>query len=407
MKGSDKVRFCGHCDLNVNNISELTRKQVMRLVRESDGRICVRYIKNPVTNKPIFADKLHQISRRAGIAAGVLGASLALSAVTFAQSNINSNVINFEAQTEQIPEDRDSDKNKFDGAAISLSGTITDPNGAVIPNANVTITNVITTESRTAATNEEGFYKFENVSAGRYKVQTVFAGFKESVVEMNIYAGEESSANLTLEVGEYEVVGDVAIVAYRTGLPQAVAGNNLEEVKNLIMHGENVNLKDENYSNITPLFLAVENGSAEIAETLLNFGAKINVRDTNRQTPLMRLDEDASPELVNLLIRHGAKVNLIDNDKNNALILASRAVKAEVLQILIGYTTNINAQNSDGRTALMEAADADNLENIRALLQSGANVNLKNKDGESAIDLTTDEEIEKLLADYGAVLKEN
>jgi uncharacterized protein len=329
MKGTDKVRFCGHCDLNVNNISELTRKQAMRLVRESDGRICIHYIKNPVNNKPIFADKLYQISRRAGIAAGFLGASLSLSTLAYAQDRPVLNKINSDPQTQVL-----NDK---------TSGN--DP---------IAVVNIVNDEPQ------------------------------------NI-----------------QIDGGASFVEYRSGLHSAVSNEDLEEVKNLITNGENVNLKDENYSNITPLFLAVENGNAEIAETLLNFGAKINARDVSRQTPLMRLDEDASPELVNLLIKHGAKVNLIDNDKNNALILASRAVKAEVLQILIGYTTNLNAQNSDGRTALMEAADADNLENVRVLLQSGADVNLKNKDGESAIDLTTDEEIEKLLADYGAVLKEN
>jgi ankyrin repeat protein len=46
-------------------------------------------------------------------------------------------------------------------------------------------------------------------------------------------------------------------------------------------------------------------------------------------------------------------------------------------------------------------------ENVHALLTSGANVNLKNKEGETAWDLTTNDEIEFLLASYGAVTEEN
>jgi len=65
MKGTARVRFCSHCAFEVNNISELTRKQAMRLVRESDGRICVRYVRHPVDNTPVFADKFYQITRRA------------------------------------------------------------------------------------------------------------------------------------------------------------------------------------------------------------------------------------------------------------------------------------------------------------------------------------------------------
>ncbi|MEP6900855.1 MAG: ankyrin repeat domain-containing protein [Actinomycetota bacterium] len=329
MKGSDKVRFCGHCAFEVNNISALTRKQAMRLVRESDGRICVHYVKNPVDNKPLFADRLYKITRRAGIATGVLGASLSLSTLSYAQEIPVLNPVNPAVQTEVL---KDKTPNKDEPIIAVVNITDNEP---------------------------------------------------------------------------IEVDGGMSFIEYRSGLHLAVSGDNLEEVKNLIAKGENVNLKDENYNNITPLFLAVENGNAEIAETLLNFGAKINAKDDNKQTPLMRLDEDASAELVNLLINHGAKVNLFDKDGSNALVLAARSVKPEVLQVLIDYISNINAQNGAGRTALMEAADADNLENVRALLLAGADVNLKNKEGETALDLTTDEEIEKLLADYGAIVKEN
>jgi len=407
MTGNDTARFCGHCDFNVHNVSALTRKQAMRLVRDSNGRICVRYVKNPVDNKPVFADKLYQITRRAGIAAGVLGTTLALSTLAYAQGKPALNKSYSDAQTEAFLKDKDSDKDKFDGSASSFSGTITDAVGAVIPGATVTLTNLKTNESRAATTNDEGFYKFENVAAARYKVRVIAAAFKESVTEINVSNGEESGASLSLEANEeiFVTMGIMAAVSYSNPLFEAVSNDDIEEIKDLIAKGEKVNQKDENYNFITPIFLAVENGNAEIAETLLNFGAKINTKDGNKQTPLMRLDEDASPELVNLLIKHGAKINLVDKDGNTALILASRSVKAEVLQVLINHSANINAQNSEGRTALMEAADADNLENVRALLEAGANVNLKDRDGETAFDLTTDEKIEKLLADYGAVVE--
>lgn len=328
MKGNNEVRFCGHCDLHVNNISALTRKQAMRLVRESNGRLCIHYVKNPVDNKPIFADKLYKITRRAGIAAGVLGASLSLSTLTYAQGSPILKTINSDVQTEVL-KDKPANDDKTVVAVVNI-------------------------------TNDEPI----------------------------------------------QVDGGVSFVEYRSGLHLAVSNDDLDEIKNLIARGENVNTKDGNYSNITPLFIAVENGNAEIAETLLSFGAKVNIKDVNKQTPLMRIDEDASPELVRLLIKYGAKINLVDNDGNNALILASRSVKPEILQILLEEGANINAQNSEGRTALMEAADADNLENVRALLLAGANVNLKDKEGETAWDLTTDEEIERLLESYGTMIED-
>src|SRR5260221_14365623 len=86
MHGNDRFRFCSHCTKHVNNLSEMTRKEAMRFVRASGGGICIRYIKDPVTNRPIFADQLWQITRRApGLAAGVGNGSIAMSTTAYAQ----------------------------------------------------------------------------------------------------------------------------------------------------------------------------------------------------------------------------------------------------------------------------------------------------------------------------------
>lgn len=408
MRGSDKVRFCGHCSLSVNNISAMTRKQAMRLARESEGRICVRYVKNPQTNAPVFAGKLYQISRRAGIAAGVLGASLTLSTLTYAQGKPVLNKVNLDSQTEVLKE-KDSDKDKTESKTASLWGALIDPNGAVIPGYQITLTNLKTNEAQITTSNEDGFFEFKNIASGIYNLKSEGKlGFREKEISnIEVRENENLKQNIMLDIEEIAIMGDIAVVAFRNPLHQAVSNDNLEEVKNLIARGENVNGKDENYSNITPLFLAVENGNEEIVETLLSFGAKVNAKDINRQTPLMRLDEDASPELVRTLIKFGAKVNSVDTEGNTALILASRSVRTEVLQILIDHRADINAQNKEGRAALMEAAEADNLENVRALLEAGADVNLKDKTGETAWDLTTGEEVEKLLESFGAEMKEN
>jgi uncharacterized protein len=403
MTGNERVRFCSHCQLSVNNISALTRKQAMRLVRQSEGRICVRYVKNPIDNSPVFAGRLHQITRRAGIAAGVLSASLSFSTLAFAQGKPVLKKLNADASTEEVLKKPEKDKNDFSTGRVS--GTAFDPNGAVIPNVTVKLTAKTVNYSMTTAADENGFFSFENLSPDVYSIIFTAPMWKTQTSGMTVRLDKETVVNATLEPeigGEIFVSGDAAFVAYKNSLFRAVSNDNFEEVRNAISNGENINAKDENYSNITPLFLAVENGGAEIAETLLNFGAKINARDDNRQTPLMRLDEDASAALVNLLIKHGARVNLTDKEGNTALILAARSVKAEVLQILLKHSADIDARNRTGRTALMEAADADNLENVRALLAAGAAVRLQDDEGETAFDLTTDEEIKTLLESYGA-----
>jgi hypothetical protein len=404
MKGNDKVRFCSHCSFEVNNVSALTRKQAMRLVRDSKGGICVRFVKNPVTNKPVFAEKFYKITRRAGLAAGVLGASLTLSTITYAQGGTGDNKTS-EAQTE-ISVEKQTKEEKTGNATAKISGTITDPNGAVVPGVSVRL--VKDGFQRTAVSTDEGFYEFTNIPVGVYEIvfeQT--GGFKAAKGTQEIKEDADAVVNVSLEVGEqFVTMGVVATSSYVSMLHIAVSNGDLETVKNLIAGGEDVNLRDENNSGIAPLFVAVEYGYAEIAETLLNFGARVNAKDENKQTPLMSLDGDASPELVRLLIKHGAKINATDWQGNTALMLAARSVKAEVLQILIDHGADVNRQNKQGQTALMNAAEADNLESVRALILAGADVNLKNKDGETAWDLTAADEIEKLLESHGAIVED-
>ena len=403
MSGSEKVRFCGHCAFEVNNLSELTRKQALRLVSRSNGRICVRYVKDPSTNAPVFADRLYKITRRAGVAAaGVLGATLAVSSLAYAQQG--SGPVSW-TQKAEISQADNADKNKSESGTATVSGTITDRNGMVVPSVAVTLISVETGFSRSMTSDSEGFYQFEKIRDGKYKVEAAASGFEAAVREIEVSVNETKVADFELAAAvpvEMVTVGDIAMIEYATPLFAAVSAGDAERVSLLLARGENVNARDENYNRITPLFLAIENGSAEIAETLLNFGAKINIRDDQRQTPLMRLDEDATPALVDLLIKHGARVNLADKQGNTPLILAARGVRAEVLQILIRHGARVDDRNGAGRTALMEAADADNLENVRALLLAGADASLADNDGETPLDLTTDAEIETLLVEFGA-----
>jgi hypothetical protein len=45
MIGSDRVRFCGQCNLNVYNLSGMTRDAAESLIARNEGRLCVRFYK--------------------------------------------------------------------------------------------------------------------------------------------------------------------------------------------------------------------------------------------------------------------------------------------------------------------------------------------------------------------------
>ena len=82
-----------------------------------------------------------------------------------------------------------------------ISGTVTDPAGAAIANAAVTVTNRGTGFHRTGTTGESGLYRFNLMPLGSYDVEVEARGFapgKRSGVEVN--AGATVTVNLPLQV---------------------------------------------------------------------------------------------------------------------------------------------------------------------------------------------------------------
>src|SRR4029450_9032540 len=64
----------------------------------------------------------------------------------------------------------------------TITGTVTDSTGAVVPNTQVQVTNQGTNISRTSTTGAAGTYEVPNLNAGIYRVTSKAAGFKSSVV---------------------------------------------------------------------------------------------------------------------------------------------------------------------------------------------------------------------------------
>src|SRR6266498_704220 len=84
----------------------------------------------------------------------------------------------------------------------SISGTVRDPTGAVVPRAQVLIQEERTGFSRTVVANDEGFYSAPSLPFGRYSVSTAPQGFKKFVSSgLDLHVNENLVVNLTLEIG--------------------------------------------------------------------------------------------------------------------------------------------------------------------------------------------------------------
>jgi hypothetical protein len=89
------------------------------------------------------------------------------------------------------------------GTTSRVTGVVLDPNGAVVPNAKVTLTNEGTKVAFTSESSSTGTYAFESVQIGTYTLTIEKEGFKKSVAANNVVnIGQPTTINLTLELGQ-------------------------------------------------------------------------------------------------------------------------------------------------------------------------------------------------------------
>ena len=87
--------------------------------------------------------------------------------------------------------------------AADIQGTVKDQTGAVVANAAVTARNPGTNISRTATSNDEGFYRIINVPPGDYEITTEAPNFKKSVLsKVTVTIGQAAELDITLEPGQ-------------------------------------------------------------------------------------------------------------------------------------------------------------------------------------------------------------
>jgi len=85
----------------------------------------------------------------------------------------------------------------------SIRGVITDPQGALVPGATVTLLNTDTNLAMTAASDQNGIYIFNALPAAHYKVTVQHPGFKTKVLEsVQIIPDQPNALDVQLELGQ-------------------------------------------------------------------------------------------------------------------------------------------------------------------------------------------------------------
>jgi hypothetical protein len=82
-----------------------------------------------------------------------------------------------------------------------LTGTVTDPSGAVVPDATVTARNNSTGQTLNTTTNSRGAYRFSLLSPGNYTVTANAQGFSKAETKAAVAVGQATTADVKLAVG--------------------------------------------------------------------------------------------------------------------------------------------------------------------------------------------------------------
>jgi len=147
----------------------------------------------------------------------------------------------------------------------TLTGTVSDPSGAVIPNVTVKLKNQQTGSLRDTSTNAEGYFTFASLPVGDFAYELTveapgFVSYKGSGIALN--GGEKRNMNLILKVGE------------TTETVEVTAG--AEELATVDSGEKSATLTTKELQN----FVSVGSNAAEIIKIMPGFGIKNGTSNT-------------------------------------------------------------------------------------------------------------------------------
>jgi hypothetical protein len=149
----------------------------------------------------------------------------------------------------------------------TVSGTITDPTGAVVQNAQVKLTNVETGITLTTLSNNSGLYVFPDVQPGQYRMVAEKAGFRQIVlVDLTLNVQDVLSRNFKLEVGAVGESMTVSGAGENVNTVSAAVSTLItsEQLENMPLNGRSL----QSLIMLTPgMTLAPPNGGAGSHDT--------------------------------------------------------------------------------------------------------------------------------------------
>ncbi len=172
----------------------------------------------------------------------------------------------------------------------------------------------------------------------------------------------------------------------------------------IVRRSQDVNAQDIDMKE-TPLHMASRCGHAEMTQVLLNYGAGMEVRDSNDWSPLELASAMGHVGVAKVLLLHGADVNAGDRNMFTPLHFASLHGQLTVARLLLDHGADPNASDIKNRTPLHLASERGHVRAAQILLYLGADVNTRDTMGRTPFMVATeslDRDIMQLLLEHGA-----
>ena len=107
------------------------------------------------------------------------------------------------------------------------------------------------------------------------------------------------------------------------------------------------------------LYIASKNGQVEVAKSILERGAQINLKTNDGTSALHIASQNGHVDVAKLLLEKGAKVDLLNNDQCSPLMIACKHGKTAVIQVLLDHDADTYLRNKKNQTALEIAKEND------------------------------------------------
>jgi len=215
-----------------------------------------------------------------------------------------------------------------------LTGTVTDPSGAAIANAKVTVANSATGFSASTTSNSSGNYTVREVPVGTYKVTAEASGFKTvSNTDIAVNAGTIAHVDVKMTLGQAKEIVEVtgAAAAVNTEDSKLASTVSSTQINNLPLNGRNVfDLMQMSTGAVNVTGVDFENGHSTVVNGLredfngflINGVSNKGLSGGAINTPIQDSVEEFQQLQLNMSAQYGnsagGSVNLVTKSGTNA-----------------------------------------------------------------------------------------